>query len=169
MIKYKIGDVMKDIKMDTLSLCKFDKDNKYHMIFLKKILKDKTITERFQGFLPNLTKKYDGTIIGAGFFIADGDVLVGYIDIGNYNANEKAVYIRQTIDQDARGNGYGKRSLYEVCDFIFKEYPNVENIKARIAPDNEASIRMAVACGFTNIRDDYYGIENPYIKNNKIK
>lgn len=160
---------MKKIEMETLSLCKFDKDNKYHMIFLKKILADETIKERFQGLLPNLMKKVDDTIIGMGFFIADGDCLVGYVDIGDYNENEKAVYIRQAIDKDKRGKNYGQRALLEVCDLIFKEYPLVENIKARIAPDNEASIRMAIACGFANIRDDYYGIENPYIKNNRIK
>ncbi len=111
----------------------------------------------------------DDSIIGKGFFISDNGKLIGYIDIGNYNVNEKAVYIRQAIDQDVRGRNYGKRTLYELCDFIFREYPDVENIKARIASDNQASIRMALACGFTNIRDDYYGMENPYTKNNKIK
>ena len=70
---------MKKIEMDTLSLCKFDKDNKDHMIFLKKLLADETIKERFQGLLPNLMKKTDDTIIGMGFFIADGDCLVGYV------------------------------------------------------------------------------------------
>lgn len=64
---------------------------------------------------------------------------------------------------------YGQRALSEVCELIFREYPLIENIKARIVPDNEASIRMAISYGFTNIRDDYYGIENPYVKNIKIK
>ncbi len=160
---------MENIKLDTLSLCKFDKDNKYHMIFLKKLLNDETIKERFQGLLPKLMKNMDDCVIGKGFFIADNDKLIGYVDIGNYNANERAVYIRQAIDKDERGQSYGKKALIETCDFIFRTYSEVENIKARIAPDNEVSIRMAIACGFSNIRDDYYGIENPYIKNKKIK
>lgn len=161
---------MNKIKMDTLSLCSFDKDNVHHMMFLKKLLKDETIKTRFQGLLPNLMRKPDDdTIIGKGFFIADENVLVGYVDIGNYNEEEKAVYIRQAIDKDERGKSYGAKTLLEVCDFIFRKYPLVENIKARIAHDNEASIKMALACGFTNIRDDYYGLQNPYIKSSKIK
>lgn len=47
-------------------------------------------------------KKVDGTIIGTGLFIAYEDCLVGYVDIGNYNKNGKAVYVRQAIDRDKR-------------------------------------------------------------------
>jgi len=139
------------------------------MVFFKELLKDETITNRFQGFLPNLMKNNDSSIIGKGFFIKDENQLIGYVDIGNYNESEHAVYIRQAISSNKRGMGYGKRSLFEICDLIFANYPEIENIKARIATDNVFSIEMAKACGFKWIRDDYYGITNPYIKNNKTK
>lgn len=35
--------------------------------------------------------------------------------------------------------------------------------------DNKASINAACAIGFKWIKDDYYGIENPYVKNKKDK
>lgn len=47
---------MRDIKMNTLSLCRFNKGNKEHVNFLKEIISDETITKRFQGFLPNLLR-----------------------------------------------------------------------------------------------------------------
>ena len=48
-----------NIKMDTLTLCEFDKDNLSHMKFLKNMLTDNSIKERFQGAL-DLIKEYLG-------------------------------------------------------------------------------------------------------------
>ena len=164
-----MGDSMDSIKMKTLSLCRFHKDNKYHMIFLKKLISDKTITARFNGFLPNLTKNYDDDILGKGFFVVDEKNLIGYVDIGNYSEDERSVYIRQAIDIEKRGKSYGKRTLSEISDLIFCMHPEVENIKAKVANDNIACLRMLSDCGYKWLHDDYYALENPYIKNSNKK
>ena len=158
-----------NIKIDTLTLCEFDKDNLSHMKFLKNMLTDNSIKERFQGFLPNLNKKTYGFSLGKAYLVADDDEIVGYIEVSNYNKSEKAVYLREAIDSTKRKKKYGQRALKEFTDLIFKTYPEVEIAKARIANDNKASLNMADACGFKWISDDYYGLENKYLKNEKIK
>ena len=72
-----------NIKMDTLTLCEFDKDNLSHMKFLQNMLTDNSIKERFQGFLPNLNKKTYGFSLGK-------HPLDGYTnkDIKDFNNND---------------------------------------------------------------------------------
>lgn len=156
---------MDDIKIGSLSLSRFDKDNKYHMIFFKKLIHDEDILNRFQGFLHNLNNKSSEDIFGKGFFVKDEDELIGYVDFGAYHEDDKSVYIREAIASDKRGKSYGKRTLTEVTDYIFRTYPFVESIKARIASDNYICISMAWDCGFTN-KGEYFTLDNPYIKNN---
>lgn len=95
--------------------------------------------------------------------------IIGYVDFGNFNNEEEAVYIRELVDKDKRHLGYGTLILSEVCDYVFKTYPFVYKIKARIAPDNIKSIMMAYNAGFINDRDDYYSLSNPYTKEMNIK
>lgn len=159
---------MDNINIGKLSLCFFDKDNKEHMLFLKKILKDESVIKRFQGFLPHLLKSAND-IFGKGFFLSLNNELIGYVDFGNFNEKEEAVYVRQLVDKDKRSKGYGRLILSEVCDYVFKTYPFIHKIKARIAPDNINSIMMVYNAGFINDRDDYYSLSNPYIKNSNIK
>ena len=155
---------MNKIKMDELDLCYFDKNNKSHVLFLKQVLSDDSITKRFSGFLPNLMKKNQNSIYGMGFLVEDNEKLIGYVDIGNYNKEEKCVYIRQAVDKNIRAKSYGKRILLEFTNFIFSNYPEVEKIKAKIHEDNIVSIKMAEACGFENSYNDFYELKNPFIK-----
>lgn len=155
--------------METLNLVSFDKENVEHIIFLRKLLRDKTISERFNGLLPQLNAKHNDGVIGKGFFLADGDELVGYVDIGQYNVEEEAVYIRGAVDKDKRGNHYGYRLLSETTDYIFANYPKVRNVKVKIAEDNTASLKTAGACGFIWLGSDYYGKSNPYEKEVKVR
>ena len=159
---------MENIKIGKLTLCSFNKDNKDHMLFLKKILKDESIIKRFQGFLPNLLKNTND-IFGKGFLLSLDNETTGYVDFGNFNNEEEAVYIRELVDKDKRHLGYGTLILSEVCDYVFKTYTFVYKIKARIAPDNIKSIMMAYNAGFINDRDDYYSLSNPYTKEMNIK
>lgn len=155
---------MNDIKIGSLSLCSFDKDNKYHIIFLKKLIHDEDILNRFQGFLSKLNNKSSEDIFDKGFFVKNEDELIGYVDFGAYHEDDKSVYIREAIASDKRGKSYGKRILTEVTDYIFKTYPFIESVKARIASDNFASMSMAWNCGFIN-DGEYFSLNKSYVKN----
>ena len=151
---------MSDIKLDTLKLVTFDQNNKEHILFLKKILNDKTVTQRFNGFLSHLKAKTDD-IIGKGFFVKDKEI-IGYIDIGDYNKDEEAVYLRGLIDKNKRGNNYGHIMLDEVTNYIFINYPIIKYIKLKIEDNNKASLKTALSVGYSWINSDYYGKLNPY-------
>lgn len=153
---------MEEIKLNTLSLKTFDKNNKEHLLFLKKLVRDESITNRFNGILPMLTKDTD-EIIGKGFFISDKNKLVGFIEIGQFNIEEKCVYLRAAVDKDLRGQHYGKRTLEDVSNYLFQNYNKLESIKVKIAHDNIPSIKTAASCGYKWLRDDYYILNNPYL------
>ena len=72
---------------------------------------------------------------------------------GGFDENDKAVYIRQAIFKEYRGNKekrYGTLLLNEITDYIFSNYPMVHYIKARIHHDYISSMKMAWNCGFKN-------------------
>jgi len=88
----------------------------------------------------------------------------------NFNEEEKAIYIRQAIFKEYRGNKekrYGTLLLNEITDYIFSNYPMIHYIKARIHHDNLSSMKMAWNCGFSN-DEEIFSKENPYIKNKLI-
>ena len=145
---------MEDIVIGELTLVNFNSNDKTHLMTLKKLAKDSDITSRFN----------------KGFFVRDEENLIGYIDLSNFNEEEKAVYIRQAIFKEYRGNKekrYGTLLLNEITDYIFSNYPMIHYIKARIHHDNLSSMKMAWNCGFSN-DEEIFSKENPYIKN-KLK
>ena len=80
------------IPLETLSLVTFDKNNKEHVIFLKKIIKDQTIKSRFNGFLSRLNSKANYGIIDKGFFLSKDSELIGFVDIGSFNEVDLLIY-----------------------------------------------------------------------------
>lgn len=155
---------MNIITLNTLELTNFDKNSPSHLIFLKKLIKDKTITRRFQGFSGNVLHNFSNTIFGNGFFIQKDNTLIGYISIGKYNDQEKSIYLQAAISSDFRGQGFGKLTLEEVSDHIFKNYYEVEKIILKIANDNIQSLATANSCGFKWLEKDYYIKFNPYLR-----
>ena len=121
-----------NIKLDTLSLVQFDKNNKDHVIFLKKIIHDDSIKNRFNGFINRLNSRVNNGILDRAFFVSNNACLIGFIDIGALNNEEKAVYLREAVDKDKRGNNYGNKILNEISNFIFLNYPDVEIIRLRM-------------------------------------
>ena len=160
---------MENIVMGELELINFDSNDKMHLMAVRKLAKDSAITARFNGFLHHLNNKNDN-FFNKGFFVKDEGNLIGYVDLSNFNEEEKAVYIRQAIFKEYRGNNYkryGTLLLNEITDYIFSNYPKVNYVKARIHHDNLSSMKMAWNCGFSN-DGEIFSKENPYIKN-KIK
>ena len=151
-----------NIKLETLNLVNFNKDNKEHIIFLKKIIHDDSIKKRFNGFINRLNSRTNDGILDKAFFITDNNELIGFIDIGAFNNDEKVVYLRGAIDKDKRGNNYGNKMLIETSNYIFLNYPKIEKIKLKIDDDNIASIKNAESCGFFNMLNGFYEKSNPY-------
>ena len=151
-----------NIKLDTLYLVQFDKNKKDHVLFLKKIIHDDSIKNRFNGFINRLNSRTNNGILDKAFFVSNNNCLIGFIDIGALNNEEKTVYLREAVDKDKRGNNYGNKILIETSNYIFLNYPNVEKIKLRIAKDNIASIKTAESCGFFNMLNGFYEKKNPY-------
>ena len=63
------------MKMDTLYLVSFDKDNKQHLEFVMDLLHDETIKERFQGIFTTLSNISDD-IYDSAYLVKDIGVIV---------------------------------------------------------------------------------------------
>ena len=159
---------MNKISLQDLDLVIFNKDNTEHIKFLKQLIHDKSILERFQGITNGLLHNHGDSFFDRGFFVSYQDMLIGYVKIGEFNDREKCVTLRYAIISTERGRGYGKLLLSEITNYIFANYDKVESIRLKIANDNKASLGAANACGFKWIRDDFYGIYNPDFINNKF-
>ncbi|MEG0794581.1 MAG: GNAT family N-acetyltransferase [Bacilli bacterium] len=155
---------MNKIKLDTLTLSDFDKTNIEHINFFKKLSHDKSIESRFQGLGVGLLHTYDKTFFDRGFFVQLNDKLIGYLNVGNFNELENCVYLREAIDENLRGNSYGKLLLKEITEYIFSNYMQVEKIIIKIAPDNIPSLNTASSCGYKLLCSDYYYSSNPYLE-----
>lgn len=157
------------IELNTLNLVTFDKSNHKHLTFLKKLIKDKVVLERFQGFSQHLLHNFGNEFFDRGFLILIEQDVVGYVDISNYNYIEDSVYLRCAIDKDFRGKAIGKRLLSELTNYIFDNYSYIGKIRLKIADDNTSSLKVADACGFKWEEKDYYTKFNPLKENvNKL-
>lgn len=156
------------INLDELALETFDKNNKEHIEFFKKIRDG--LEKRFSGILPKLMNNTT-SFFDRGYLICDNCNIIGYIDISSYDKSESSVYLRASILSDVRGKGYAKKILREVSDYIFKNYEEVLSIRLKIADDNIYSIKTALSCGYLNIPGTQMYISfNPYVNTkDKIK
>ncbi len=157
---------MEYAKLGSLSLNTFDKNNKEMLEFLKKLIKDETITSRFQGLTDGLLRNPNNEFFRHSFLVTHDNNLIGYVGVGGFNETERCVYLRYAVDKDKRGKSYGKMLLNEVSEYIFRKYPQVESVRLKIADDNKASLNASSYCGFKWIGDDFYAKANPYIKTN---
>ena len=158
--------MIKFIQLESLTLNKFDKNNKNDLEFIKKLCNDESIRNRFQGLLMGLTNNQNNDFFNRSFLVSYKNDYIGYINIGSYNTEEKCVYLRAAIDKDARGFSYGKTLLNEVSEYIFSNFFEVENIHLKIAADNKPSLMTANACGYKWLKNDIYIRKSPYINSN---
>lgn len=160
---------MEFARLKTLTLTTFEKNDKEALTFLKRLIGDDTIKKRFQGITVGLLENLKKQFFGFSFLVKFNEEYIGYINIGNYNEEEKSTYLRAAIDKDKRGLEYGKTLLAEITEYIFQNYPQVENIRLKIARDNIPSLMTAKACGYDWLEGDLFIKHNPYIKENKTK
>ncbi len=146
------------MKMDTLYLVSFEKENKEHLEFVMELLHDESIKKRFQGIFRSLNNMSD-EIYDNGYLINDGKELVGYIDIGALN-EDGTIYLKEAVSSKYRGMNYGSRILKEVTNFLFMNVDELDRIILRIADDNISSLKTADSCGYRWLEKDYYYKDN---------
>jgi len=154
---------MEYAKLETMTLCLFDKENRQHLEFIKKLCKDESIKNRFQGITVGLLNNPKKKFFGHGFLVTKDDMLIGYIGISEYHEDEKSIYLRAAIDNEMRGCSYGTQLLTEISEYIFRTYQEVERIRLKIASDNVPSLKTANANGYQWIEGELYEKENPYL------
>lgn len=151
---------MESIKLNTMELVYFDKENEEHLRYLKSLLSDKNIISRFQGILPALVSK--NSFFDKGFFIRYADEYIGCVIFGKYNSDEKNVYIRGfAIDKNHRGVMVGEHRLAQIADdeitkYIFNTYPEVSSILITVSPENGAGNKSAIRYGYSHVSDTRY-------------
>ena len=155
---------MEFIKLDTLSLFLFDKNNSEDIIFIKELCKDESIKKWFQGITVGLLKNKNQEFFNHGFIVKEANNYIGYLGIGSYNELDLSVYLRAAIIKEKRGFSYGKILLTEITEYIFKTYDQIESIRLKISKENNASLMTANACGYVWLSDDTYIKYNPYLK-----
>ena len=157
---------MEFARIGTLILNIFDKNDRKALEFIKKLCHDESILSRFQGIMIGLSNK-NNVFFDHSFLVSHNNEFIGYINIGKFNNEEKSIYLRAAVDKEKRGFGYGKTILQEITEYIFKNYPQVESIRLKIASDNKASLMTANSCGYQWLENDFYIKYNPYLKKNK--
>ena len=153
---------MENIKLENIELVNFEKDNKEHLEYLKKILNDESIKKRFQGIFPALLSKEK--FFGKGFFLEYNKELIGYTQIGKFNKDEESVYILGgAIDKEHRGQKsetgktFAELMLNDISNYILYNYKEVKQIKLTITDDNEPAIKLSKKCGYEHLTTTHYG------------
>ena len=102
---------MKFIDLETLSLHIIDKQNKNDLEFVKSLFSNEDIKKWVHGISNILNQNKEQKLLGHGFIVKDNNDYIGYIGIGDFNPNEKCVYLRAGLDRNKIGMGYGKKIL----------------------------------------------------------
>ena len=155
------------IQLETLALYIIDKKNKQDLEFVKRLFHNEEIKKWVHGISNVLNDNINCEFFGHGFIIKDGEKYIGYIGISEFVRDENCVYLRAGLDKDVVGNGYGKKTLSEITEYIFLNYPDVEKIKLKIDRENLPSLNTANACGYKWLYDDFYINYNPNVHMNR--
>jgi len=160
---------MEYVKVGTLTLNTFDKQNRNDLEFIKKLCKDETIQKRFQGITVGLLNNNKNDFFNHGFLVTHNNEYIGYVHIGNYDEINHCIYLRAAIDSEKRGHAYGKTLLAEITEYVFENYHQIESIRLKIAHDNKPSLNTANSCGYKWLEDYFYIKYNPYFNIKKTK
>jgi RimJ/RimL family protein N-acetyltransferase len=141
-----------NILLDTLNLVRYNEEN--HRLLLENFEKGESasdfihqIGQRLESSKTNLK-----TVFQSAFVVEDNNTPVGYLYISSMQKDE--VFIEYAVLKEYRGNGYGKKIVEEVSDYLFS-FHNIENVKLDISPNNKNSIFVAESCGFEMDEEEF--------------
>jgi len=140
------------INLETLNLLKY---NEIKNNYLKEEFKNGSsfseyvhkVFERLE-----LSKNNDKTIYQSAFVVEEKQIPIGYLYISNMSNDE--VFLEYSVLKEYRRQGYGKRIVDEVTNYLFENY-NIKSVKLDIDPSNKNSIFVANSCGFSLDEEEY--------------
>ena len=141
-----------DIKLETLTLTRYD-DEKHKI--LKEELENGESSSRFIHQISQRlnNSSYSGeNIFQSTFVVLNNENPIGDVYISSRKDDE--VFLKCSILRQFRNQGYGKRLLNEVGDYLFEEH-NIKNIRADVNPSNKNSMLMLEACGYLFDEEEY--------------
>ena len=153
---------MESIKLKKMELIYFNIKNKDHLEYMKSLIGDKSIFDRFQGILPALNSK--STFFNKAFFISYNGKFIGLVKIGKYNEMDHTLYINgfaidkvhRGIKDESSGLSLGCIANNEINEYIFETYPQVESIMITVSSENPAGKKAAARYGYSQISDVHY-------------
>lgn len=77
----------------------------------------------------------------------DTSILVGAIDIYDYDAHDRRGFVGISVLDAVRGQGYGKAALELLCQYA-AEVLGMHQLAAVVAADNESSRQLFTSTGF---------------------
>lgn len=80
------------------------------------------------------------------YVLMDADTAVGQIRI---SVTDSVAELSYSIASDFRGMGYGSKIVLLLIDKIRVDRPEIQTIRARVKPDNNASLKVFENQGFT--------------------
>ena len=108
-------------------------------------MRDKTAIDMCYDIYEDIAAEKRGQSFGNPFFVKQDSKYVGYMYVSDqYDGERILAYI---VEESVRGKGLGKVMLTSVSDYLFK-CCDTTSLKLYINNKNQASINLAVGCGF---------------------
>lgn len=82
--------------------------------------------------------------------LTENSILIGYIQILEYDAINRRAFVGIFIQKDYRNTGYGTTALNGIIEYAFRRW-NIRMLLSKVLSNNEASKRLFEKCGFENI------------------
>lgn len=141
---------MNVVKLDTLSLCRYEP----RYTDFKNSFKNDSKSR----FINSVTERLESSMYGEGFtfqsayVVLDENIPVGYVYLSSVHDDE--VFLEVSVLKEYRGKKLGKRITNEICDYLFTNH-NIKSVKLDIDPSNKASLMNAESCGLEFDEDDF--------------
>lgn len=141
---------MNAVKLDTLSLCRYEP----RYTDFKNSFKNDSKSR----FINSVTERLESSMYGEGFtfqsayVVLDENIPIGYVYLSSVHDDE--VFLEVSVLKEYRGKKLGKRITNEICDYLFTNH-NIKSVKLDIDPSNKASLMTAESCGFEFDEEDF--------------
>lgn len=134
-----------ELPLGKITLERFDVYNERHMKAIDG-LRDFSAKRLCYDLKQDVYAAKRGSLAGNSFLVKnDEDDYFGYMHISNDHDGERVLSC--IVQKEMRGKGYGKIILTSVSDYLLNS-GIASSLKLYIKPQNVASAKVAVSCGF---------------------
>ena len=152
---------MNYISLESLTLIPINAKNQEHINVLNSFENDGITCHNLSYSLLELTDKIPKMKVNNHFIVYDGLMSIGYVTF--FPILESKVHtfsLHYAVLSQHRNQHYGREILKQVGAYLLKN-PNIERVGIHIDNENQASIRCAVAAGFSK-HGEYFELKSPY-------